>query len=138
MTVRPPELELLLSPGAASLPPEAVLVPPELGVPPELLPEEPELPPEAPELPPVELPLDEEEEEPPPVPPELPVVPFAPAQTSVAPSRHSSTVVTVLLTVLPLLLTAAKIPTPTRAAIRPYSIADAPELSLQRFLIFLS
>jgi len=127
--VRPPELELL-PPELVSLPPGLVLVPPELLVLPPLLPEL--LLPEEPELPPVEPPLELllEDEDEPLSPPELPAIPPALAQTSVAPSKHSSTVFTVLFTAPPVLVTAAMIPTPTRAAIRPYSIADAPELSL--------
>lgn len=126
---RPPELALL--------PPELALLPPELPLPPLLL---ELLPPEEVELPPVEEPplelellLDEEDEPPPPL---LDPPPDAPVQFAEEPWRQFSTVVMLLFTAPPVLVAAATIPRLTIAAIKPYSMADAPALSLRRFLVF--
>jgi hypothetical protein len=137
----PPELALL-PPELPLLPPELPLFPPELALlPPELPlfpPELPELPPpEEVELPPVdpppELPLEDEDD--PPLPPEPPLEPLALLQSELAPLRHSSIVVMVEFTDTPVSEAADRMPTPINATIRPYSIADAPELSSRRFFI---
>jgi len=131
LALLPPELALL-PPELALFPPELALLPPELALLPPLLPEllppdELVLPPDELVLPPVDPPL--EVEEVPPLLPELAPVAPAPEQPLLVSARHSSTLVMVLFTDPPVSVTAVAIPTPIRAAIRPYSTAVAPELS---------